>query len=346
VATSLTQRPRRRVSVTCSRLGPISRKLAIFSLLSLAVTPPLYAVPFDPSIISMFPKDAGAVEYADLSGSRQFSWFSQFEAQYVPACIAGFEKFLAAAHLQQTPTIEQVAWARVSISSSPAPGSGQLVAVAQGQFDTETIKLFLDSEKAGAIQAGADVLYESQTALGMSEGYFDLIDDQTIAFGSLEGLRRIAGIRAGTEGNLSGNPEMMALIKEASADSVFWGVLDSAEARTAVPNLAPELMKFPQANDRVAKLKALMFVVWVFDDIELELQADSASPGDAIALSQLLEASMVSQRFQSGKDNPAMAKFLEGMQVTPNGNRLGVSLNVTPDQMLTLMEHNTFSLLM
>jgi hypothetical protein len=41
-----------------------------------------------------------------------------------------------------------------------------------------------------------------------------------------------------------------------------------------------------------------------------------------------------------------MAKFLEGMQVTPNGNRLGVSLNVTPDQMLTLMEHNTFSLLM
>src|SRR6267154_1564205 len=58
-----------------------SRILIIFFLLGLAICPGLHAnTPLDSSIISMFPKDVTELKYADLSGSRQFAWFPQFQA--------------------------------------------------------------------------------------------------------------------------------------------------------------------------------------------------------------------------------------------------------------------------
>src|ERR1700730_13260151 len=146
-----------------SSTGTISRTSAIFLLLGLAISPALHASTFNSSIVSMFPKDVKNLEYADLSQSRQFPWFPQFEAQFVPAAISGFETFLENAQVQHPPSIDQVAWARVSISDRgsggnsgrPAAGSGQLVAVGAGQFDIETIKWFLDSHNVRSVQVGS-----------------------------------------------------------------------------------------------------------------------------------------------------------------------------------------------
>jgi len=302
----------------------------------------------------MFPKDVREIGYADLNRSRQFSWFPQFEAQLVPGSITGFEKFIETSQVQESPCIGQVAWARVSLSDPgsgrdlgrPAEGSGQLVAVAAGQFDGETIKWCLDGHNVRSVQAGANVLYESQTGIGMSEGYFALIDNQTIAFGPLEGLERILEIRAAKGGSLSENAAMMALINQVNGDAVFWGILDSSETGPAVQHLVPEMMKFPQANGLVGKLKNLLISAKASDDIELDFQVDSASPSDAILLSQLLEAGMLYRRFQASQDNPDLAKILDGIRITPDGSHLDLSLNMTEDQMLSLIERNTFRLSM
>jgi hypothetical protein len=73
---------------------------------------------------------------------------------------------------------------------------------------------------------------------------------------------------------------------------------------------------------------------------------DSASPGDAIVLSQLLEAAMLPRRLQASQDNPELAKILDAMRITPEGSHLDLSLSMTDDQMLTLIERNTFKLSM
>jgi len=134
--------------VALGTTGAVGRRSVIFLVLGLAISPALHAGKLDSSIISMFPKDTSELGYADLNQSRQFSWFPQFEAEFVPGCISGFEKFLETAQVQETPSIGQVAWARVSlsdrgsgrVSGRPAGETGQLVAVAAGQFDDETIK--------------------------------------------------------------------------------------------------------------------------------------------------------------------------------------------------------------
>jgi hypothetical protein len=331
--------------------GVIRRKFAILLLAGLAISPALHASPLGSSIISMFPKDVRELEYANLVQFRQVPWFPQFETKLVPASIAGFEQFLDNAQGQHPPSIDQVAWARVPVSGGesgrPATGSGQLVAVGVGQFDVETIKSFLDSRNAPSVQVESDVLYASQTDLGMSEGYFILFDSETIAFGPLEGLKRLVEVRAGKEGNLSGNTRMMSLINQANGDSVFWGVFDSGQAGTVLQHLVPDVMKFPQADDLVGKLKELLIRVSASDDVGLNFQTDSASPSDAIILSQLLEATMLEKRYQASKDNPALAKILDGVVISPfDSHHLDVSFNLTDDQMLSLIEHNTLNLSM
>jgi hypothetical protein len=338
-----------------------SRILMIFFLLGLAICPGLHAnTPLDSSIISMFPKDVTELKYADLSGSRQFAWFPQFQAQLVPNDVLGLEQLLEATQgaqpegvqpegvppegdqpPEQHPSIEQVAWAQVPIS-----GSAQVVAIGVGQFDVGAIKMFLDSRGVSPIPAGSYEIYAAQPDLGMPEGCFSLIDNRTVAVGPLEGLQRILEIRAQKQPNLSGNADLMNLISQVNGQAVFWSVLDAAQARTAIQHLVPEVMKFPQANDVVVKLKQLSISVKGSEEMQFDFKVDSGSAKDAVVLSQLLEASMLAQRHQSAQDNPDLAKVLDGMVIKPSGNQLDVRLTVTEEQMRGLADQNTFRLLM
>ena len=356
-----------------------SRMLAIFFLLSFVICPTVHANALDSSIISMFPKDARDLKYADLSGLRQYAWFPQFQVQIVPNDVLGLEQLLDAAHRPQPapeqpaaeqytveqregeqgegeqregqpqeqppperlPSIDQVAWARVPIS-----GTSQVVAVGMGQFDVEGIKMFLDSHGVSSIPGGTYEIYAAQPDLGMPEGYFTLIDSRTVAVGPLEGLKRMLEIRAQKQANLLGNTNLMNLITQLNGQALFWSVLDSVEAQTTVKRLVPEMMKFPQANDVVMKLKQLSISLKAVDNMQIDMRVDAASGKDAVVLSQLLEASILSQRHQSAQDNPELGKILNGMGIAPSGNQLNIRLTVTDDQMRGLADQNTFSLLM
>jgi len=324
-----------------NRFKPNNRVLTIFLLFGLTACPALRASPLESSIISMFPKDVTQLKYADLSGSRQFTWFAQFQAQVVPDEILGFEQFLENTQLQQTPAIDQVAWARVPIS-----GSAQLVAVGEGQFEIEAIKMFLDSRGVSPVAVGSYEMYAAQLDLGMADGYFALIDNTTVAFGPLEGLRRVLELRGQQQANLSGNAGMINLINQVNGQAVFWSVLEAAEAGTAVQHLLPEMMKFPQASEPVGKLKEMLISLSASEDIKFDFKLGSGSSKDAVMLSQLLEASTLSKRYESGQTNPELAKVLDGMVVTPAGKELNVQLTVTNDQMQSLADNNTFRLLM
>ena len=333
-----------------SRSRNSTRLLAIFLLLGPAICPAFCANTLDSSVISMFPKDVKQLKYADLSGSRQYPWFPQFQAQLIPNEVLGLEQLLEAAQGEQPerdrppehfPSIEQVAWTQLSIS-----GNAELVAVGVGQFDAGAIKIFLDSRGVPSIPAGSYEIYPAQSDLGMPEGYFCLIDDRTVAAGSLEGLKQILEIRSQKQANLSANASLMNLISQVNGQAVFWSVLDSTPAQTAVQHLVPEMMKFPQANDVVVKLKQLSISVKASEDMQFDFKVDSGSSRDAVVLSQLLEASMVSQQYHARQDYPELAKVLDGMVVRPSGSQLDIRLTLTDEEMRGLADQNTFSLLM
>jgi hypothetical protein len=334
----------------------ILQMLGLLSILLLAITPNLRADPLDSTVIGMFPKDAGDFGFADLSQGRQLPWYPQLEAQLVPVALFGFEQFLEAVQMRHTSSINQVAWASVSAeraksehtsSDRSAPGSGQPVAVAIGDFDIDTIKSFLDSKNIPSVQMGNYTLYASGTGAGSRNVFFALLDSRTIAFGPLEPLKRVLEIRDGEEDSLLQNEPMMTLIERANGDGIFWGVLNSMGAARAIERLVPETAKFPQSRDLMAKLKELLITVKVPGDIELDFQAQSASSSDAILISQLLQAGVLMRRYQTNsEDNPEMGKLLDTLHIGANGNPLDISLELTNDQLTSLVEHNTFSMKM
>jgi hypothetical protein len=94
-------------------------------------------------------------------------------------------------------------------------------------------------------------------------------------------------------------------------------------------------------------LKELLITVKVPGDIELDFQAESASSSDAILISQLLQAGVLMRRYQTNSENnPEMTKLLDALHISANGNLLDISLELTNDQLTSLVEHNTFSMKM
>ena len=325
----------------------IVKMLRLLPLLLLALAPDAYAGSLDSSVMGMFPKDVGEFGCADLSQARQLSWYPQFEAQLVPVSLYAFEQFLEAAQMGQTSPIEEVAWARMTASDADsdrsAAGTGQLVGVAVGEFDADAIQSFLNSRKIPSVQMGNYTLYDAGTGSGASDVFFTVIDWKTIAFGPLQQLKRILNVRRGEEENLLENQTMMTLIDEANGDAMLWGVLDSAHTGGAIGQLVPGVASFPQSQGLIRNMKDLLIVVRVSSDIELELQAASGSKEEAILLSQLLQAAVLLQSYQTSTVNPSLAQMLNNVSIAANGNSLDVSFILTNAQLINLIEHNTFT---
>jgi hypothetical protein len=225
-------------------------------------------------------------------------------------------------------------------------GPGQLVAVAMGHFDPAAIQSFLDSRNIRAVQVGDYRLYGSGTASGPNDTYFSLVDSETIVLGPLQSLERVLRVRDGQEDNLLQSENMMALIDRANGEGIFWGVLNSAQTGGAIERLVPDAVKFPMSADLMAKMSGLMVTVNASgNDVDLDVQTASDSKADAVLISQLMQAGILLRRYQTKPEsNPELARILEAMSISTTSNMLDISVEMTDDQLISLIEHNTFTM--
>lgn len=320
----------------------------IIPVLFLLLAPAMWAGALDSSVIGFFPKDVTEFAYADLATARTFPWFAQFEAQVVPVSLHNFEQSLGSPQFGMNAHIDQVAWALVAPAASGSDekviSGARLAGVALGQFDAQNAQDFLKAQKVPSVQAGSYTLYASGSGSGRSDIYFAFIDSSTIAFGPLGSLQRLIDVREGSEDNLLENETMLGLIDQANGDSIFWGVLDATATRSAIQQLVPEAAQFPQSEVLLGKMKALLISVQdTNDDIEARFQAVAATPQDALVLSQLLQAGVLMRKYQAKSNNGNLESLLGRVQISANGNQLEVSCALTDDQLMELIESNTFS---
>ena len=286
------------------KLTKMSRTILTAVLILFA--PAMRAGSLDSSVIGMFPKDVTEFAYADLAAARTFPWFAQFENQVVPVPLHNFEQAIGSPQLGMNSRIDQVAWGLVAPAGSVEKGTasgGRLAGVAVGQFDPQSAQEFLKAQKVATFQQDDYTLYASGSGPGSADIYFAFVDSSTIAFGPLDSLRRLIGVREGTEENLLENETMLRLIGEANGDSLFWGVLNSTATRSAIQQLVPEAARFPQSELLIGKMKALLIsVADTNDNIEASFQAVAAAQ-DTVVLSQLLQVGVMMRRYQAKSDN-------------------------------------------
>jgi hypothetical protein len=319
-------------------------------LLLTILTPPIFAGSLDTGTIALFPKSTSEFAFADLAKARQFSWFVPFETQALPLRFYNFEKFITASQLGLGSQINSVAFALTSSMESGAgassPSVSDTLCVAVGQFDPQTAEAYLQSLKTPSVGFEGATLYASANDYGNADIFVVFLDSSTIAFGSRRAVEQLLLVRNAKAPSINENVSMIALINQANGDDIFWGVLNLQGTQQAIRELVPGIGKFPQAQKLVDNMTALVVNLGpsLTDGLDLQFQAVSGSPQNALIFSQLLQAALLVRSYQGSEDNPALSEVLGKTRIAANGTEVGISMTLTDDQLKSLIAHDTFSL--
>ena len=323
------------------------KRFTVFILLAIAVT--LAAVVAIPSrtpagslstaVIGMFPKDAGEFAYADLKTARKYPWFSQLNDQMLPARFHQFEQFLGSSGVDPNAQVEELAWASMS------NGKGDnIVGVALGNFDPSTTEAKFKAQKLPSFEVQGYRMYAFGSGAAAGDILFLFLDTNTAAFGNRASLEKLINVRLGGEPTLLTNDSLFPMISEANGNGTVWAVLDKQHAALAMQQLLPQAQQFPQAAAIMARIKAMIINIDASDSsINAHFQAVCASVDDANLLSAAMQAGLLYRRYQEASTNPALAKALDGVSVTPAGDRLKVNAPISQEQMTSLIQSKAFA---
>jgi hypothetical protein len=215
------------------------------------------------------------------------------------------------------------------------------VGVALGSFSPEKTEAYFKAQKLTVVNVRDYSLY----SLG-EDLFFCFIDPNTAAFGQRKELEKLIAVRYGEEQSILNDAELAPLIFSRANDrGVVWAVLSAAYARLAMQQLAPQTAEFPQAQQLVSKLRALTLEISVAGSgIQTHFEILCPSPDSASAFAALLQAGLLYQRYQVANSNPDLAAVLNQAEVAPSGDSLDVTLGFTDDQVVGMIQLNTFAM--
>jgi hypothetical protein len=334
-----------------SRLGKIKkpRLWRAFAAALLLLSPSLYAGSLDNSVIGLFPRNIEQLAYVNLSEARKLAWFSQFQQQVLPASVIAFEQFVSAAGIDPNSQINAVAWAYgSSMPRQPGPiaddgPGGEIVGVITGNFDPDSAAAAFQAKNSPAKEINGYTLYSCLTGSNCGNFYFFFMDANTAAFGQIGMLRRLIDVKRGAAESVLSNQAMYALIDQANGDATFWSASNSAGARAALKQLAPEVSQFSAATSLLGNLKSLVTTVDSSSGMEIHLQLACGSPSDSLFLSQMLQAGLLLRKYQAGQEQPALTRLLDQTTVTPHGPFLDISIEASNDDASNLIAESVFA---
>lgn len=326
--------------------------ISILAAVALAAPKPAKAGRLGSDIIALFPKDVGEFAYADLKKVRTLKWYPQLQEQMLPERFRQFEKFLASAGVDPNSQVDELAWGLVpegmtakteDTGSTAVPTGEEVVGVALGNYNPNSTEAYFKQQKLPTFKARGYTMYAFGTGSGSNDLFFLFIDSNTAAFGHRALLEKMIEVRFGAAEGLLNNDKLFPLINEANGTGVVWAVLNPAYTRLAMQQLAPEVGQFPEAAKLVMRMQNMIINVNASSSVDGKFQAVCGSTEDANTLAQLLQMGLMYKQYQTKNDNPEMAQLLSQARITPAGDRLEIRMDISDEQMTTLIRRNTFA---
>lgn len=315
---------------------------AIFALAGLALVPQTaQAGRLGTDVIGMFPKEIGEFAYADLKSARKQKWFAQMKEQMLPSRFRQFEQFLASAGIDPNTQVEELAWAASLVTGT---GGEQIVGIALGQFQPKSAEEFFKAQKLPLSEHRGITMFAFGSGVGPNDIFFLFLDSNTAAFGHRQLLEKMLEVRYGAEEGLLRNERMFGLVNDVNGRGAIWAVLDRNYTRLAFAQLIPEASQFPEAQQLLARIHAMIVSIEAERGLEAQFQAVCENTEVANTFAALLQAAVMLRRSVETERNPELAKLLEEMRVTPRGERLEIRAGVTEEQLIGLLKRNTFAI--
>jgi hypothetical protein len=108
--------------------------------------------------------------------------------------------------------------------------------------------------------------------------------------------------------------------------------------------LLPLVEQFPQAQQLLSKVRAFTIEIDAGTGVESRFDAVCESSDDADILGALLQADLRFQASQPGNSSQDVSAFLGQAKVWPLGDRLDVTLDLTDNQVVSLLQRGAFSI--
>jgi hypothetical protein len=317
----------------------ISGLLAAALILSTVTVAPKHtaAGTLSTAVIGMFPKNVGEFAYADLKAARKFPWFSQLNDQVLPPRFKQFEQFLGTSGVDPNSQVEEIAWANIT------SGKGDdTVGIALGQFDPSASEAKLKVQKVPVFEVQGFHLYAFGSGAAAGDILFVFFDSSTAAFGNRSVLEHLINVRMGGEETLL-TGKLFPLISEANGNGIIWAILDKEHTHLAMQQLVPQASQFPQAAAIIERMHAMIININADDGVDAHFQAVCDSVDDANLLSAAMQAGLMYRRYQEAQTNPALAKTIDQVRVTPSGDRLKVDAPISQEQLMSLIQTKAFA---
>jgi hypothetical protein len=299
-------------------------------------------------VIGIFPPDVAEFAYADLQQARSLAWFPQLQKKVLPDQLRQFELFLNSPGMDRDSRVEQLAWALAppsSTSQSPqdSTGSQETVVVALGQFSPESTAAYFKARQRPVVSVRDHSLYPLNGGSGVGGTLVWFVNSTVAVLGEREELERVIHISDNEEPNLLSNPNLAPLISSANPRSVIWGALNASSANLEMQALLPSLAGFSQSQQLFSKVHA--FTLEIDSDLGTQstFEAICASPEDASTFAALLEAALLYQSSRTGQPDHDMTALLSHAKVAAVTDRMDVTLALTNDQVVDLLQTNGLS---
>jgi hypothetical protein len=300
-------------------------------------------------VVSIFPRDTAAFAFADLRQARALAWFPYLQTQVLPDAWRQFEELLASPGMDRDSRIEELAWAVVPSGSPHQPSHGgpatvgeQTIIVALGQFSPESTDAYFKAHKRTVTKVGNYFLYPLGGSSGDGGLFFCFMDSTVAVLGGRKELERVIGISDNEERSLLSNTDLAPLISEANPHSVVWGVLSAPRALLEMQELVPLLEQFPQSQQLLSKVRAFTLEIDADHGTQSRFEMVCASSDDADIFASLLQADLRYHGSRAGKSNQDLTDLLNRAEVASSGDRLDVTLDLSDDQVVGLLQSNRF----
>jgi hypothetical protein len=322
--------------------------VAVIVLVSFACASVACAGSLPSEVIGIFPPDVAEFAVADLQRAHSLPWFPQLQKKVLPDQLRQFELFLASPGMDRDSRVERLAWALVPGSSASQPpqgvtGSQETVIVALGQFSPESTAAYFKARKRTVVSVRDHFLYPLNGGSGDGGTLVWLVGSTVAVLGERKELERVIGINDNEEPNLLSNRSLAALISQANPHSVIWGVLNSSRANLEMQAILPGLAGFSQSQQLFSKVHAFTLEIDADQGTQSTFQAICASPDDANMFATLLQAALLYQASRADQPNQDMTALLSQAKVAASTDRLDVTLALTDDQVVDLLQRNGLS---